>query len=87
MVELIWAPEAWSDYLWWQEEDRRVLKRINALVQDISRNGNEGIGKPEPLRHEFGGYWSRRITDEHRLIYRYAGEHIFIASCRYHYGR
>ena len=87
MVELIWTPEAWSDYLWWQEEDRRVLKRINSLVQDISRNGNEGIGKPEPLRHEFGGYWSRRITDEHRLIYRYAGKTVFIASCRYHYGK
>ena len=65
----------------------QVLKRIDALLADIVRNGNEGIGKPEPLKHDFAGYWSRRITDEHRLVYKLAPGEVRIAACRYHYGR
>lgn len=84
---LIWDQAAWDDYLWWQTEDRRTLKRINQLIKDIARHGNEGIGKPEALKHGLSGYWSRRITDEHRLVYKVVGEEIRIAACRYHYGR
>ena len=69
-MRLVWDENAWDDYLWWQAQDRKVLKRINLLIQDVTRNGNEGIGKPEPLKHDFAGYWSRRITDEHRLVYK-----------------
>jgi len=69
-VKLVWDESAWADYAWWQAQDRKVLKRINQLITDIQRNGNEGIGKPEPLKHGFQGYWSRRITDEHRLVYK-----------------
>lgn len=83
---LTWDESAWEDYLWWQTEDRRTLKRINQLIKDIARNGNEGIGKPEALKHGLSGYWSRRITDEHRLVYKVVGEDIRIAACRYHYG-
>lgn len=66
--------------------ESQVLKRINALIHDVSRNGNEGIGKPEPLKHGFRGYWSRRITDGHRIVYRVTDDEIRIAACRYHYG-
>lgn len=83
---LVWDENAWDDYLWWQAQDRRVLKRINALLVDIQGNGDEGIGKPEALKHDFAGYWSRRITDEHRLVYKIAGDQVRIAACRYHYG-
>ena len=82
---LVWDEHAWDDYLWWQEQDRRVLKRINTLIRDIARNGNEGLGKPEPLKHDFAGYWSRRITDEHPMVYRVDGEEIQIAQLRFHY--
>jgi toxin YoeB len=85
-VKLIWDELAWEDYVWWQAKDRKVLKRINELIKDIARNGNEGLGKPERLKH-FQGYWSRRITDEHRLVYRIADDEIRIAACRYHYRR
>ena len=84
-MKIVFAARGWEDYLWWQTQDRKLLKRVNALIQDIVRNGNEGIGKPEPLKHTFGGYWSRRINDEHRLIYLIAGDEIRIAQCRYHY--
>ncbi len=84
---LVWDANAWEDYLWWQAQDRKVLKRINLLVQDVQRNGNSGIGKPEPLKHDVAGYWSRRITDEHRLVYKVTDTEVRIASCRYHYGR
>ncbi len=86
-MKLVWDESAWEDYLWWQTEDRKVLKRINLLHRDISRNDNEGIGKPEALKHGFGGYWSRRVTDEHRLVYKIVADEIRIAACRYHYGR
>lgn len=84
-MKLVWDENAWQDYVWWQTQDRKLLKRINALIQDIARNGNEGNGKPEPLKHGFQGYWSRRITDEHRLVYKIVGSEIRIAQCRYHY--
>ena len=82
-----WTDEAWTDYLYWQAEDRKILKRINALLKDIDRNGNTGLGKPEPLKYEFRDYWSRRITEEHRLVYRIEdnGQQITIISCRKHY--
>lgn len=87
-MRLVWDINAWEDYVWWQPQDRKTLKRINLLVQDIIRNGNEGIGKPEPLRYDFAGYWSRRITDEHRLVYKIVDDtEVRIAACRYHYGR
>ena len=85
-MKYVWDQDAWADYEWWQAQDRKTLKRINTLLRDIARTGNEGIGKPEPLKHRFQGYWSRRITDEHRLVYRITGEEIRIAACRYHYG-
>lgn len=86
-MRLVWDANAWEDYLWWQIQDRKILKRINVLIADIVRHGNEGIGKPEPLKHEFSGYWSRRITEEHRLVYRVTETDVLIAACRYHYGR
>ena len=85
-MKYVWDENAWADYEWWQNQDRKVFKRINQLLQDVTRNSNEGIGKPEPLKHGFHGYWSRRITAEHRLVYKVDGDEIRIASCRYHYG-
>ena len=82
---LIWDQSAWDDYLWWQAQDRKTLKRINMLIKDIARNGNEGIGKPEALEHGLSGYWSRRITDEHRLVYLVDGDDLVILQARYHY--
>lgn len=85
-MALVWDDDAWEDYLWWQSSDRSVVKRINRLLRDVQRGGHEGIGKPEPLRFQLSGYWSRRITDEHRLVYRIDDNgDILIASCRYHY--
>ena len=84
-MRLVWDERAWQDYLYWQTQDRKILKRINALLNDIQRNGNDGIGKPEALKYGFRGYWTRRITDEHRLIYRVTDDQILIAQCRYHY--
>ena len=78
---------AWGDNLWWQTQDRKVLKRVNLLIVDVLRQGNEGIGKPEPLKHDFAGYWSRRITVGHRLVYKITDTEVRIAACRYHYGR
>jgi len=86
-MKLVWDESAWDDYLWWQMQDRKVLKRINALIKDIDRNGNEGLGKPERLKHGFQGYWSRRVTDEHRLVHKVVEDEIRIAGCRYHYER
>lgn len=84
-MKLVWDEAAWADYLWWQTQDRKILRRINELLRDIERHGNEGIGKPEPLKHGFRGYWSRRITSEHRLVYRIVEDQIRVAACRYHY--
>jgi toxin YoeB len=80
-----WHHQAWEDYLYWQQEDRRIIKRINALIKDIQRSPFEGIGKPEPLKYEWSGFWSRRINDEHRLVYTWQDGQIIIAQCRYHY--
>jgi toxin YoeB len=76
---------AWDDYLYWQATNKKILKKINTLIQDIERNGNEGLGKPESLKHELCGLWSRRITLEHRLIYKIDDEQIYILQCRGHY--
>jgi toxin YoeB len=80
-----WADEAWSDYLRWNHENKRVLKRINRLVEAVATDPFRGIGKPEALRHDLAGCWSRRITDEHRLVYKVTGKTVHILSCRYHY--
>lgn len=77
--------ESWEDYLYWQKTDKKKLKRINDLLKDISKSPFEGIGKPEPLKHKYSGFWSRRIDDEHRLIYKYGENEILIAKCRFHY--
>lgn len=82
-----WTDEAWEDYLYWQVTDKKVFKRINALIKDIDRNAYEGIGKPEYLRYELSGHWSRHITEEHRLVYRIDGSQMLIVSCRLHYGK
>lgn len=79
------SSRAWEDYLYWQQFDKKVLKKINELLKDISRSPYEGIGKPEPLKHALSGFWSRRITDEHRLVYRVEGKTIQVAQVRYHY--
>ncbi|MGL5817842.1 MAG: Txe/YoeB family addiction module toxin [Phycicoccus sp.] len=83
---LVWDENAWADYLWWQAQDRRVLKRIDLLLNDIRRNGNEGVGKPEALEHHFAGCWFRRMTDEHRLVNKVVDDEVRVAACRYHYG-
>ena len=81
----LFTENAWKDYCYWQAEDRKTLKRINRLIDDISRNGYQGIGKPEPLTGDLAGYWSRRINDRDRLVYRIDENNIFILSCRFHY--
>ena len=81
----VWSDHAWEDYLYWQTQDKKILKRINQFIKDIDRNGYEGIGKPEPLKYELQGYWIRRIDDEHRLVYRIVDNNIEIVSCRLHY--
>lgn len=78
--------EAWEDYQWFLANDRRTLRRINTLIEDIKRNGYDGIGKPEPLRHNLSGLWSRRITGEHRIVYKIDEDAAVIFACRYHYG-
>lgn len=82
----IWSDEAWEDYLYWQTQDKKTLKKINSLLKDIDRNGYEGIGKPEPLTGDRSGYWSRRIDEKNRLVYKITGDSIRIAQCRTHYG-
>lgn len=82
---LSWTELAWSDYLYWQMTDKKRLERINDLIKDIQRSPFKGIGKPEPLKFELSGKWSRRINDEHRLVYQVESEAIIIFQCRYHY--
>jgi toxin YoeB len=84
-VKLVFAEKAWEDYLYWQKTDKKVLNRINALIKDISRKPFEGIGKPEPLKHALSGYWSRRINEEHRIVYKVQDDSLLIAQLRYHY--
>lgn len=82
---LAWTDEAWSDYVYWQTQDRKTLKRINKLITDVKRSPFEGIGKPEPLKENLIGFWSRRIDDTNRLVYAVDDSAITIISCRYHY--
>ena len=84
-MKIVFSSQAWEDYLHWQQTDRKLLKRINELSKEVVRTPFEGTGKPEPLRHALGGYWSRRINDEHRLIYKVEGDSVLIAQARYHY--
>jgi toxin YoeB len=84
-MKLTFSTTAWENYLFWQTTDKKVLKRINLLIKDIQRSPYDGIGKPEALKHGLAGYWSRRINDEHRIVYKYQNDTIFIALLRYHY--
>jgi toxin YoeB len=84
-LKLIFAEQAWEDYLYWQKTDRKIVARINSLIQEIRREPFSGIGKPEPLRHGLAGYWSRRINDEHRIVYKTQDGALLIAQLRYHY--
>ena len=84
-MRLLWDERAWDDYLWWQKQDRKTLKRINALIKDIQRNPFEGIGKPEPLKENRSGWWSRRIDEANRIVYKVELESVIIAECRSHY--
>jgi len=84
-MKYIFVDESWEDYLYWQKNDRKLLKKINELLKDISRTPFSGIGKPEPLKYKYKGFWSRRIDSEHRLNYQVKGDEIQIAKCRHHY--
>jgi len=84
-LKKIWSDEAWNDYLYWQNENKNLLKKINLLIKDIERNPFEGIGKPEPLKNNLSGWWSRKINDKHRLVYRIEKGNLEIAQCRDHY--
>ena len=84
-MKLIFAEKAWDDYLYWQKTDKKILSRINKLVKDIKREPFEGLGKPEPLKHALSGYWSRRINDEHRMVYKINDDSLLIAQLRFHY--
>ncbi len=86
-MNLVFSEDAWAEYLSWQETDPQVVKRIHQLIKDMLRDPYRGIGKPEPLKHALQGYWSRRITGEHRVVYRVSGDDLRIAQLRYHYRR
>lgn len=83
--KLVWTTAAWDDYVYWQGQDRKTLKRINMLVKEVMRDPENGIGKPEPLRENLSGFWSRRIDDTHRLVYAIEQDQIVVLACRYHY--
>ncbi|MEN9451763.1 MAG: hypothetical protein RLZZ369_822 [Pseudomonadota bacterium] len=84
-MKLIFSDAAWEDYLYWQQQDKRMVERINKLIKETQREPFTGIGKPEPLKHALAGYWSRRITDEHRMVYKVDGDSMLLAQLRYHY--
>ena len=84
-MKLIFADEAWEDYLYWQKQDKRMVERINKLIRETQRESFSGVGKPEALKHALSGFWSRRITDEHRMVYRVEGNDLLIAQLRFHY--
>lgn len=84
-MKVIFLTPGWEDYLYWQETDKKMLKKINSLIKEIARTPYEGTGKPEPLKHDLSGWWSRRINLEHRLVYRVEADSIFILQCKYHY--
>jgi toxin YoeB len=81
----MFSTHAWDDYLYWQKTEKKLVKRINLLIKDIKRSPFEGIGKPEPLKHALSGYWSRRINDEHRIVYKVDSDSLYISQLRYHY--
>jgi toxin YoeB len=85
MMDIFWDSNAWDDYLYWQKTDRNVLRRINSLIKECQRTPFAGTGKPEPLKQNLAGFWSRRITGEHRLVYKVEDNTLFIAQCRFHY--
>ncbi|MDR0194351.1 MAG: Txe/YoeB family addiction module toxin [Myroides sp.] len=84
-MKFVFVEESWEDYLYWQKTDKKKLKKINELLRDIARNPFEGIGKPEALKHKYAGFWSRRIDEEHRLIYKIDDDEVQIVKCRFHY--
>lgn len=84
-MNILFAPQALEDYLYWQQADKKIVPKINELIKDAARSPYEGIGKPEPLKHTFAGFWSRRMNSEHRMVYRVAGNTLEIAQLRYHY--
>ncbi|MCP1318392.1 Txe/YoeB family addiction module toxin [Vreelandella lionensis] len=84
-MKLIFSENAWEDYLYWQKTDKKVLNRINKLIKEIKRAPFEGVGKPEPLKHNLAGYWSRRINEEHRIVYKVTDDALLIAQLRYYY--
>ena len=86
-MKLIFAEQAWEDYQYWLQTDRKITRRIHELIKDATRNPFEGIGKPEPLRHALAGYWSRRITEEHRMVYKLESGNLLLAQLRYHYAK
>ena len=85
MLDLLFLPEGWEDYLYWQTQDKKTLRRINTLIKDIQRNPFEGLGKPEPLKGNYQGWWSRRIDEVNRVVYKTEAKQIVIAQCRIHY--
>ncbi|NJK92603.1 MAG: Txe/YoeB family addiction module toxin [Blastochloris sp.] len=84
-MSILFSTQAWQDYLYWQETDKKTVKKINELIKDIAKNPFQGLGKPEPLKHALSGFWSRRISQEHRIVYRVGGHVIELAQLRYHY--
>ena len=84
-MKYVFVEESWEDYVYWQQTDKKMVLKINELLKEISRNPFSGIGKPEPLKYKYKGFWSRRINEEHRLIYQVKENEIYIAKCRYHY--
>jgi len=86
-MRLVWSPTAWEDYMYWQKVDRKIMMRINALIKSCLRTPFQGLGKPEALKGDLQGCWSRRITSEHRLVYKIQNDVLWIISCRYHYGK
>lgn len=86
-MKIVWADLAWEDYLWFRDHNPKLQAKINDLIRDIQRRPFSGLGKPEPLKHDLAGWWSRRISDEHRLVYRVKGGALQIAQCRYHYAK
>jgi toxin YoeB len=84
-MKITFSDQAWEDYVYWQQTDKNLVKKVNKLIKEIKRTPFEGTGKPEPLKHNLAGFWSRRITEEHRLVYGISEDSILVASCRYHY--
>ena len=87
MMRIVFSQNSWEDYVSWQSDDKNMLKKINDLIKDIQRTPYKGLGKPEPLKYDLAGFWSRRIDREHRLVYQVIGDEILIYYCRYHYNK